>query len=98
MARITVEDCLEHEENRFSLVRLASMRAKQLLSGKEPVTDTKGNKAVVSALREIADGKVRFKRGGEGIGENTSATGGDPELSQISVSTDLQREAISQGA
>jgi len=61
MARITVEDCLDQESNRFSLVRLAALRAKQLLSGKVAVTDTKGNKAIVSALREIADGKVRFK-------------------------------------
>ena len=62
MARITVEDCLDHESNRFALVRLASRRAKQLLSGQHPVTDTKGNRAIVSALREIADGKVRFRR------------------------------------
>ena len=61
MARITVEDCLERENNRFNLVLLASRRAKQLLAGKEPVTDTRGNKAIVSALREIADGKVRFE-------------------------------------
>jgi len=62
MARITVEDCLEQLSNRFALVRLASRRAKQLLSGDDPVIDTKGNKAIVSALREIADGKVRFRR------------------------------------
>ncbi len=61
MARITVEDCLENESNRFTLVRLASQRAKQLLTGQDAVTDTRGNKAVVSALREIADGKVRFR-------------------------------------
>ena len=60
MARITVEDCLDNQSNRFVLVRLASRRAKQLLSGKTAVVDTKGNKAVVSALREIAGGKVRF--------------------------------------
>ena len=62
MARITVEDCLENEPNRFSLVRLASRRAKQLLSGSQPVTNTRGNRPVVSALREIADGKVRFRK------------------------------------
>ena len=62
MARITVEDCLDHIPNRFQLVRLTSRRAKQLLAGDNPVTDTRGNKAVVSALREIADGKVRFVR------------------------------------
>lgn len=60
MARITVEDCLDRERNRFALVRLAARRAKQLLAGETPVTDTKGNRAIVSALREIADGKVRF--------------------------------------
>jgi len=60
MARITVEDCLEYERNRFSLVLLASRRAKAILNGRTPVCDTKGNKSVVSALREIADGKVRF--------------------------------------
>ena len=60
MARITVEDCLENVDNRFSLVRLASKRAKQLLNGKKAVTDTRGNRCVVSALREIADGKVKF--------------------------------------
>lgn len=70
MARITVEDCLEHETNRFSLVRLASRRAKELLSGRPAVTDTKGNKAVVSALREIAEGKVKFRSAaGEQNGE-----------------------------
>ncbi|HQH26202.1 MAG TPA: DNA-directed RNA polymerase subunit omega [Oligoflexia bacterium] len=61
MARITVEDCLNEEPNRFNLVRLAARRAKQLLTGAQPVTNTRGNRAVVSALREIADGKVKFK-------------------------------------
>lgn len=60
MARITIEDCLEKEPNRFSLVRLTSRRAKQLLNGAKPVVDTKNNRSVVSALREIAAGKVRF--------------------------------------
>ena len=71
MARITVEDCLINQENRFSLVRLASRRAKQLLAGQNPTTDTRGNKAIVSALREIAAGKVRFLRGEEGNIEET---------------------------
>jgi len=30
MARITVEDCLEHVENRFDLVLLAARRARQI--------------------------------------------------------------------
>jgi len=65
MARITIEDCLDSENNRFALVRLASKRAKQLLLGAKAVTDTKGNRAVVSALREIAAGKVKFRNQNE---------------------------------
>lgn len=62
MARITVEDCLQVEDNRFALVQLASKRTKQLLSGSPMLVDSrKGNKPVVSSLREIAAGLVRFK-------------------------------------
>jgi DNA-directed RNA polymerase subunit omega len=57
MARITVEDCLEKVENRFSLVLLAADRTKQLLKGSEPLIKT-DNKYGVTALREIAAGKV----------------------------------------
>lgn len=61
MARITVEDCLQHENNRFALVLLASHRTKQLLMGASPTNDdARDNKSVVTALREIADGNVRF--------------------------------------
>ena len=38
MARVTVEDCLEHVENRFELVMLSTKRARQLATGgKEPL-------------------------------------------------------------
>ena len=61
MARITVEDCLVQENNRFALVQLASKRTKQILLGSRALTtEAKGNKAVVTALREIAEGFVRF--------------------------------------
>lgn len=39
MARVTVEDCLEHVDNRFELVRLAARRARQLAQGKDPLVD-----------------------------------------------------------
>lgn len=60
MARITVEDCLTQENNRFALVQLASKRTKQLLQGSTVKITDRRNKAVVTALREIAGGKVRF--------------------------------------
>lgn len=58
MARVTVEDCLERIPSRFELVLLAARRAKQLLKGSRPLVET-SNKEVVSALREIAAGKVK---------------------------------------
>lgn len=60
MARITVEDCLVQENNRFALVQLASKRTKQLLQGSSAQITDRRNKSVVTALREIADGCVRF--------------------------------------
>ena len=65
MARVTVEDCLEKVPSRFELVLLASRRAKQLLKGSRPLIDS-SNKEVVTALREIAAGKVTAVRSEEG--------------------------------
>jgi DNA-directed RNA polymerase subunit omega len=65
MARVTVEDCLEREDNRFALVVLASQRARQLMKGATPLVQSK-NKASVTALREIAAGKVHFDRASHG--------------------------------
>ena len=59
MARITVEDCLEKIPSRFILVQLASKRARQLLKGAKPLIES-DNREIVIALREIADGKVRW--------------------------------------
>lgn len=61
MARITVEDCLEMVENRFSLVLVAAERTKQLVKGRDAlVSNEDGNKEVVTALREIAAGKFQI--------------------------------------
>ena len=63
MARITIEDCLEKVENRYELVHLATKRVTQLRKDRsgEPLVRSK-NKDVVTALREIAAGKVGHKR------------------------------------
>jgi DNA-directed RNA polymerase subunit omega len=57
MARITVEDCLQHIPNRFQLVLSATYRARMLSQGHTPKVETK-NKPAVTALREIAEAKV----------------------------------------
>jgi len=58
MARVTVEDCLEKVDSRFSLVHLAVRRVLQLRGGAAPLLDAPKNKEIVLALREIAAEKV----------------------------------------
>jgi DNA-directed RNA polymerase subunit omega len=58
MARITVEDCLEHVDNRFDLVLLAARRARQISQGADPLVEPENDKPTVIALREIADNLI----------------------------------------
>ena len=59
MARVTVEDSLQKVKNRFELVVIVSKRVKRLMKGDSPQVVSK-NKPVVTALREVAAGKVYF--------------------------------------
>ncbi len=58
MARITVEDCLEHIDNRFDLVLLAARRARQIAQGADPLVPAENDKPSVIALREIAENLI----------------------------------------
>ena len=58
MARITIEDCNERVPNRFQLVQMAAIRAKQLKKGATALLKREENKEVVMSLREIAAGYV----------------------------------------
>ena len=85
MARITVEDCLARVESRFSLVNLTSKRVKQLLKGAPPLV-IDDNKAIVTALREIAAGKVTYTY-------EPAGKAGDTEKSRVKlVEKDDERE------
>lgn len=77
MARVTIEDCLEHVDNRFELVLLATKRARQLVNGVEPLVPWENDKATVVALREIAEGLI------------TSQTVEEPEEEVMSVDDEL---------
>jgi len=59
MARITIEDCMRTVPNRFHLVQMAAIRAKQLKKGANALVKSEENKEVVVALREIAAGYVK---------------------------------------
>lgn len=59
MARVTVEDCLEHVLNRFELVMVASKRARDIATkGVDPLVEWENDKPTVVALREIAEGLI----------------------------------------
>jgi DNA-directed RNA polymerase subunit omega len=77
MARITVEDCLDHVDNRFNLVLLATKRARQLVNGVDPLVPWENDKPTVVALREIADGLV------------TKQTVEEPEITEESIDEEL---------
>ena len=84
MARITVEDCLEHVENRFDLVLLASRRARQIARGADPLVPAENDKPTVIALREIAENLI-----------NTSSMDemeARAEIEKISTDDDLIRQ------
>ena len=58
MARITIEDCTARERNRFGLVLMTAIRAKQLMRGAKPLVQAEENRPIVVALREVAAGYV----------------------------------------
>lgn len=58
MARVTVEDCVEVIFNRFELVLLAALRARQISAGSPLTVDRDKDKNPVVALREIAEKTV----------------------------------------
>lgn len=58
MARITVDECLQHFPNRFELTLAATYRARQMANGSSPMVEPNKDKPTVIALREIAQKKV----------------------------------------
>ena len=84
MARITVEDCLEHIENRFDLVLLAARRARQIARGADPLVPPENDKPTVLALREIAENLV--------TSESMDEMEAQAEIEKIATDDDLIRQ------
>lgn len=84
MARITVEDCLEHIENRFDLVLLAARRARQIAQGADPLVAPENDKPTVIALREIAENLVSS--------ESMDEMEAQAEIEKIATDDDLIRQ------
>ncbi len=60
MARVTIEDALAYVHDQFALVHLAAQRYRQLHRGAPRLVEC-DNKNIVTAIREVAAGKVRFR-------------------------------------
>jgi DNA-directed RNA polymerase subunit omega len=60
MARITIEDCLNNVNNRFTLIHMVAKRVRQLRKGAEPTLPSK-NRDIVLSLREIASGSITIQ-------------------------------------
>ena len=60
MARITSQQAVEQIGNRYDLILVASMRARELKSGHLPMATKKGG-SNITALREIEEGKIDGK-------------------------------------
>ncbi len=72
MARVSIEDCQKALPNRFALVAVAANRARQLMSSSTPLIQSK-NKHGVTALREIAEGKIVAKKAEDQVVEASAS-------------------------
>jgi DNA-directed RNA polymerase subunit omega len=58
-----LDGLLAHVDTKFTLVNVVTKRAKQLNNGAPPLTDhANPNKPVSTAVREITDGKIGYRR------------------------------------
>jgi len=95
MARITVEDCLDHVDNRFDLVLLGTKRARQLAGGVEPLLEWENDKPTVMALREIAAGilSAEFIAAAEQQEQEEDTAKSLEQALAEELAADMQREA-----
>ena len=56
----TVNELLEHAENRYALVIATSRRARQIANGDEALTKEDEPSPVTLAAKEIAEGKINI--------------------------------------
>ncbi len=58
----SINDLLKKADSRYTLVMMASKRARQLVDGESPNVNTKSSKPVSIAIHEIAENKIGFTR------------------------------------
>ena len=66
----TVNELLDHAENRFALVIAASKRAREIADGDEVLTEVKEEAPVTLAANEINEGKIKIFSNKNDLKEN----------------------------
>ena len=61
MLNPSFEGILKEGDSRYTLVMLASKRARQIIEGSEPLIETNSKKPVSIAIEEILSGKIKYK-------------------------------------
>jgi DNA-directed RNA polymerase subunit omega len=69
MVNPSTDEMVKRTHSRYTLVVLASKRARQLLAGEPCHVETPSNKFVTDAMEEIFEGKITYSMNGEIINE-----------------------------
>lgn len=67
MINPSIVELLEKVNSRYTLVTMASKRARQIILGAKPLMETTLTKPVTIAINEINDGLITFETVKEGI-------------------------------
>jgi len=62
MIKPPISELLEKIDNRYILVNVTAKRARMLNEGVQPLTARTSTKDVVTAINEINEGKIRYRR------------------------------------
>ncbi len=65
MVNPSTDEMVKRTHSRYTLVVLASKRARQLLEGKPCHVEKPSNKFVTDAMEEIYEGKITYSMNGE---------------------------------
>ncbi|WP_425061046.1 DNA-directed RNA polymerase subunit omega [Sporomusa carbonis] len=67
MIHPSLDVLVQKVDSKYTLVVLAAKRAREIMDGQQPLTDSKSNKPVTIALEEIAKDKITYERTKTGI-------------------------------
>ncbi|MBP2635656.1 MAG: rpoZ 2 [Firmicutes bacterium] len=67
MINPSLDSLVKKVDSKYTLVVLAAKRAREIMDGQQPLTESKSNKPVTIALEEVAQGEITYERTKTGI-------------------------------